>query len=164
MTNELATAQDAPTHRLSIKLEDGSYRTFHLSEKQAEWLAQNINSPDRFIVLPKSVDKDAPQFYPKTWATLERMSDEEIRARANRHRKAIRSAEELADEEQKKKDQATVRAWIEANPKEFEAMKEQAAMKLRNSPGMFHAASEGTKESLIYWQAMRDLYASLLNK
>lgn len=164
MTTELATAQDAPTHRLSIKLEDGSYRTFHLSEKQAEWLAQNINSPDRFIVLPKSVDKDAPQFYPKTWATLERMSDDEIRARANRHRKAIRSAEELADEEQKKKDQATVREWIASHPEEFEAMKQQAETKLKGSPGMFHAASDGTKQSLIYWEAMRAVYASLLNK
>lgn len=164
MTHELATAQDAPTHRLSIKLEDGSYRTFHLSEKQAEWLAQNINSPDRFIVLPKSVDKDAPQFYPKTWATLERMSDEEIAARANRYRKAIQSAEEKADEEQKKKDQAVVRDWIAANPEEFEAMKQQAETKLKNSPGMFHAASAGTKESLIFWEAMRAVYASLLNK
>lgn len=164
MTRELATAQDAPTHRLSIKLEDGSYRTFHLSEKQAEWLSQNINSPDRFIILPKSVDKDAPQFYPKTWATLERMSDDEIAARSNRYRKAIKTAEEKADEEQKRKDQETVREWIASHPEEFESMKQQAETKLRNTPGMFHAASEGTKVSLIYWEAVRAVYASLLNK
>lgn len=164
MTHDLATAQDVPTHRLSIKLEDGSYRTFHLSEKQAEWMAQNINSADRFIVLPKSVDKDAPQFYPKTWATLERMTDDEIAARSNRYRKAIRSAEEKADEEQKKKDQALVREWIETHPKEFEVMKDQATEKLTKNPGMFHAASTGTKQSLIYWEAVRSVYAHLLKK
>lgn len=164
MTQELATAQDTPTHRLSIKLDDGSYRTFHLSEKQAEWLAQNINSPDRFIVLPKTVDKDAPQFYPKTWATLERMSDDEIAARSNRYRKAMQSAEAKADLEQKRKDQEVVRAWIEAHPEEFAAMKEEAAVRLRQSKGMFHAASAGTKDSLIHWEAMRAVYASLLNK
>lgn len=164
MTHELATAQDTPTHRLNIKLEDGSYRVFHLSEKQAEWMAQNINSPDRFIVLPKSVDKDAPQFYPKTWATLERMTEDEIAARSNRYRKAIETAEEKADAEQKRKDQETVRAWIESHADDFAAMKEQAETKLRNTPGIFHAASEGTKESLIYWEAVRAVYASLLNK
>lgn len=164
MTHEISTTKDTPTHRLNIKLEDGSYRTFHLSESQADWLAKNINSPDRFIVLPKSVDKDAPQFYPKTWATLERMSDDEIAARKNRYMKSIQTAEEKADEEQKKKDQALVREWIETHPKEFEVMKDQATEKLTKNTGMFHAASTGTKQSLIYWEAVRSVYAHLLKK
>jgi hypothetical protein len=153
MTNELATAQDAPTHRLTIKLEDGSYRLFHLNEKQAEWLAQNINSPDRFIVLPKTVDKDAPQFYPKTWATLERMSEEEVEQRRNRYIKAVQTEQEKEAEAKKREDQKAVRAWIDANTDEFEGMRRMAAEKLAGSPGMFHAASDGVKRSLIYFEA-----------
>lgn len=153
MTTELATTQDAPTHRLTIKLEDGSYKIFHLNEKQAEWLAQNINSPDRFIVLPKNVDKDAPQFYPKTWATLERMSAEEIEQRRSRYAKAVQTEQEKAAEAKKREEQKVVRAWIDANPEEFADMRKKAAEKLASMPGIFHAASDGTKRSLVYFEA-----------
>jgi hypothetical protein len=153
MTTELATEQDAPTHKLIIKLEDGQHRMFYLNEKQAEWLAQNINSQDRFIVLPKTVDPDSPQFYPKTWATLERMSDDEIEQRRSRYRKAVQTEEQKAEERKKREDQKAVRAWIDANPEEFGAMRKTAAEKLARSPGIFHSASEGTQRSLVYFEA-----------
>lgn len=78
MTTELVREEDCPTHRLSIETKNG-FKTFYLTKKEAQWISDHINDPAQFIVLPPTIDKNAPTFYPKHGAVLERMTEDEIR-------------------------------------------------------------------------------------
>ncbi len=157
MSTALTRAEDAPTHKLTIKLDEGSYKVFYLTEKEADWMAKNINSPDRFISLPKSIDSEAPSFYPKTWARMGKMTHEEIESRRNRYV----NPEKIIDAEKEKKQKeetALVRSWIDGHPTEYESLLNKALETLSGRPGMWHSASKGVKKSLVQWEAWRMVY------
>lgn len=159
--NHLVSAKDTPTHKLIVKLEDGTFKTFYLTEKEATWMASVINGVDRFIVLPKTIDPAAPSFYPKQGATMSRMSREELDARATRY---INMAKPVRDEEVEKakaESTAKVRAWVKEHPQEFEQMEREAEERLAAQKGMFHIASKNVKRNLIRYEALRALWAKM---
>lgn len=149
-STSLTSPQDQPTHRLTLKLEDGTFRTFFLTPKEAEWMARNINSNDPFIQLPAAVDPAAPSFYPKRGAWMERMSAEEIAARKKRYSVPAETKEDYT----KKKRNQEVIAWSKNNPVEYGRMVLAARERLRKGGGFFLLASRNSQEFLIKYEAM----------
>lgn len=162
MTTSIITQQDIPSHRLSIKIfedEDGQeHRVFYLNEKQAEWLAKNINSADRFIVLPKEVDPNAPSFYPKTWARMEKMTNEEIEARRDKYMNIVDKIKDENIKKERSEAAMKVRKWIQDHPTEWEdsLLLTEAELK-SNKGGHYSFASENIKKSLVWYESMRKL-------
>lgn len=159
--NDLVTLKDVPTHRLTVKLEDGSFKVFYITEQEAVWLTKSINSVEPNLILPKSIDPAAPSFYPKRGSWMERMTKEEITARSRRYAHTTSTIRDQVSESRKKEDNAKARAWIEANPEQFLIMQREAEKKLNDSKGIYHSASDGTKACLIKYEALRNVYVKL---
>lgn len=157
-STSLVTDKDVPTHRLTLKLEDGSFRTFHLTPAEADWMARNINSVDPFIQLPKSVDPNGPSFYPKRGAWMERMSADEMQARRTRHTAAAAPKE---NDVERKKRNASISKWIAANPKEYEKLRAESQQRLEQQGGFYKIAKRATREHLARYEAMRAIEAIL---
>ena len=117
-----AITTNIATHKLTVKLEDqGQFTNFYLTEQEADWISKTINGPEQFIVLPKAVDPDAPSFYPKRGAWLERMDPRE-RERQMKE-KAIRQADAEREEreaEERKALSIATNQWIKEHPKQYE--------------------------------------------
>lgn len=159
MTYSLVTAKDIPTHKLMLKLEDGSFRTFYLTAQEAEWVARNINSMDQFIQLPKTVDANFPSFYPKRGAWMERMPKEEAEARQRRF--VGQGVGNVQEDAAKKEREAKVKEWIEGNPEAFDLMKQEAKERLKKGNGMYNIASRGTQKHLERYEAIRAVHLFL---
>lgn len=157
MTQEIITQRDMPTHKLTVKKEDGTYRQFYLNQKQAEWMAKNINSVEPFIVLPKDVDPNSPQFYPKRGADMEKLSEDDLDRLRRKYQNSTQAREVRDEEEERKKHENTeaVRQWMSDNPKEFEKLLDEATKNLTSRKGIFHSASKNVKKTLIMFEAMR---------
>lgn len=154
--NQLVTEQGVPTHRLIVKLDDGTFKTFFLTEKEADWMANHINSSDQFIKLPRSVDPNAPSFYPKRGAWMEKMTREEIQSRAESYARSKAVTDVKNEEEEKKKREMSekVKKWITENPGGWEKKLDEAAKELSGKKGIFHSASKETKKNLVKFHAM----------
>lgn len=116
---------DIATHKLTVKLEDmGKFKTFYLTEKEAEWISKTINGPEQFIVLSKAADPNAPSAYPKRGAWLERMDPRERERQLQE--KAIRQAA-TAQAEREVQDRVTLtlvtNRWIETEPEQYEEVR-----------------------------------------
>lgn len=160
MTKELITQADIPTHRLSIMVDKDHFKTFFVSEKQAEMLWEGINGKDNFICLSKDVDKDAPSFYPKFGARLERLSKEEIRSRQEAYDRSLKTHVEEKVEQKKKFDSEKVDGWIAANPDAWEDRKKAAFEKLSKST-MFLGATDIVQGVLVRMDARRILHEDI---
>lgn len=161
MNRDVVTAKRMVSHRLIIKLDDGSFRSFLLNIYQADMIAANINSVEPFIVLPDDIDPDSPTFYPKRGAWMEKLTEDEKIAYARRH---DRRPESNVQDELKAAESKRVHDWIETHAEEFGHMREDAELKLLNSKGIFHSASKNVKENLIWWEARRMVADSLTQK
>lgn len=152
--NALITEENFPTHKLTVKLEDNTYRVFYLNKNQAKWMHQNINGVEQFICLPVDIDPDSPTFYPKRGAWMEKIKQHEL----DRMRQAYEvEGEKSIDEEEKKEREVKARAvrnWIEENPKEWEKLLDRATKELTSSAGIFNSASKTTRKHLIKFHAM----------
>lgn len=153
---QLITQKDMPTHKLIVKLEDGTFRHFYLNPRQAQAIANSINGIEQFICLPKDIDSNSPTFYPKRGAWMEKMSKEELQARLEAYgrSKAVVDAKTEAEEAEKREQSRMVRAWVDAHPQEWKKYLEQAAKELPNKLKIFNSASKGAKKSLIKAEAM----------
>jgi hypothetical protein len=160
MTKELVTAADIPTHKLTVKTEDGRFKVFYVSEKQAIVLRAGINGNDKFICLSKDVDKDAPSFYPKWGACLEKISREEAESRMRRYENTVSSVIDEQKEQAKKFESEKVDAWIQQNPEAWEQKRKDAFVKLK-SGNMFSGASEVVQSVLIRMEARRIVHAEI---
>lgn len=158
--NDLVTSKGTPTHRLTVKLEDGTFRTFYLLEQEAEWIATAVNGVDPFIVLPKTIDPAAPSFYPKRGAWLERMKPEEVEARQRRY--APPAPAEVAAETAAAR--AAAKEWIAKHSADFDRLQVIAHGTLEKSGGgFFRMASKGVRASLAKFEAQRRVYETFLN-
>ena len=156
---QLIRAEDAPTHKMTVKLEDGTYRVFHLTEKEAVWFADNINSVHPNIAFTNAhrhIDPNAPSFYPKRGAWLERMSRAEVEERHRRYVQSKRAEVDAEEAERAKAERSkAIRAWVKANPEEFARMEREAAERLLQGRGMYHSASKPVKQYLAHYEALR---------
>lgn len=153
---DIVTQKDTPTHRLTVKLEDGTFRTFRLTKTEAAWLADNINSNDPFIVLPQTIDPRAPSFYPKRGATLEAMTDQEIQDARRRYAPPSGGAGELAvDREARMEREAATAAWVASHDIEFKRMEDSAQKYLSVTSPFYKAASRGVRKTLAHHHARK---------
>ena len=152
-------AKDFPTHKLTVRLEDGTFRIFRLNGRQAQFIVEHINSVEQFIVLPRDIDPDAPTAYPKRGAWVEKMSAEELEAGRRRYADSTRAfmnaEQEAAVSAARAERTKAIRAWIGKHPEHFERMKMRAAAALVVAGGMYHHASKSVKASLAHYEAMR---------
>lgn len=157
--NQLIRAEDTPTHKLVVRLDDGTFRAFYLTEEEAVWVARNINTVEPNLVLPRSIDPNAPSFYPKRGAWMERMSQAEIATRRARYADKARASVSVggseAAEAAKREKSSRIRAWVKGHPGDFERMQHEAEDRLRNGKGMFNSASRGVRRNLVRFEAYR---------
>ncbi len=152
MNKSLVTKRDIPTHKFVTKV-DGDWKTFYLTQAQADKIAANINSPAWYIVLSKNIDPDAPRCYPKGKETyIEPLNKEE---REKMYKKYMYSAEEIKKEEEDKKSEENrknVREWIAGHPEEFEKIQEKVKEEIKNDR-LYNSGSERTREALVKCKA-----------
>lgn len=160
MNQELATQADIPSHKLTLKREDGTFKQFYLTEKQAFVISKTINAPDQFIVLPKDIDRDSPSFYPKRGAWLERISKDEQEARMKKYDRAVDAVAEAKQEEAKKFESGKVDKWIEENPEAWEQKKQDAFVKMKSGT-LFNGASDVVQSVLVRMEARRMVHADI---
>lgn len=163
MKKELSTLADVPTHKLTVKLEDGRFKVFYVTEKQAERLQIGINGSDKFICLSKDVDKDAPSYYPKYGSWLERIPKEEQKARQERYDHSITKMTDEHNEQVKKFESEKVDKWIDENPEAWETKKQDAFVKLKAGT-MFNGASDVVQSVLVRMEARRMVHDQIIEK
>lgn len=161
MTKELVTSADIPSHKLTVKTEDGRFKVFYCTEKQATIIRNGINGADKFLCLPKDIDKDAPTFYPKYGACLEKISKEELESRKKRYDTTVSKVNEQEQEKAKKFESAKVDEWITANPEGWKISLKAAAEKLSSTP-IFKSASEVVQSVLVRMEARRNVHDQII--
>lgn len=161
MTKELSTQADIPTHKLTLRISEDRYKTFYVTELQAERLAKGINGSDQFISLSKDVDPDAPSYYPKYGSRLERLTKAEMKARQERYDRVVETYVEEKQEEKKKFESEKVDAWINENPEAWEQKKQESFVKMKSTP-MFSSASDVVQSVLVRMEARRMVHAQII--
>ena len=82
---ELAKLQDSPTHRLSVKLDDGTFKLIYLRKDQAKSILKNINSRDQFIVIEEEA-------HPKFSCRVVKLTEKDKKELIRKHELAIKIA------------------------------------------------------------------------
>lgn len=112
---KLATLQDSPTHKLSIKLDDDTFKVIYLSAEKAKAINSNINSKDQFIVIEE-------ESHPKFACRVVKLTQRDIDELQRKHKLACRlqnENKEIEDHEKKmifeNKKREEVKNWCLAN-------------------------------------------------